>query len=84
MAIKKEDLKELMDNVKNAEAFIVTTVDKDHNAGIRVYGNGQELLALTCAFLDSLSEKLDLNHLELLMLLSQILVEDKATKDGEE
>lgn len=84
MAIKKEDLKGLMDNIKNAEAFIVTTVDKDHNAGIRVYGNGQELLALTCAFLDSLSEKLDLSHLELLMLLSQIMTEDKTTKDGEE
>ena len=84
MAIKKEDLKELIDNVKNAEAFIVTTVDKDHNAGIRVYGNGQELLALTCVFLDSLSEKLDLSHLELLMLLSQIMTEDKATKENEE
>ena len=84
MAIKKEDLKGLMDNIKNAEAFIVTTVDKDHNAGIRVYGNGQELLALTCAFLDSLSEKLDLSHLELLMLLSQIMTEDKTTKGGEE
>ena len=84
MAIKKEDLKELMDNVKNAEAFIVTTVDKDRNAGIRVYGNGQELLALTCVFLDSLSEKLDLSHLELLMLLSQIMTEDKTTKENEE
>lgn len=84
MAAKKEDLKELMDNIKNAEAFIVTTVDKDHNAGIRVYGNGPELLALTCAFLDSLSEKLDLSHLELLMLLSQIMTEDKATKENEE
>ena len=84
MAIKKEDLKELIDNVKNAEAFIVTTVDKDHNAGIRVYGNGQELLALTCAFLDSLSEKLDLSHLELLMLLSQLMAEDKVTKENEE
>ena len=77
MAIKKEDLKELMDNVKNAEAFIVTTVDKDHNAGIRVHGNGQELLALTCTFLDSLSEKLDLSHFGLLMLLGQLMAEDE-------
>ena len=84
MAIKKEDLKGLMDNIKNAEAFIVTTVDKDRNAGIRVYGNGQELLALACAFLDSISEKLGSSHFELLMLLGQIMAEDKATKENEE
>ena len=83
MAIKKEDLKELIDNVKNAEAFIVTTVDKDYNAGVHIYGNGQKLLALTCTLLDSISERLGLSHFELLMLLGQLMAEDKATKENE-
>lgn len=77
MAIKKEDLKELMDNVKNAEAFIVATVDNDYNAGTRVCGNGHELLALTCTLLDFISEELGSSHFELLMLLGQLMAEDK-------
>ena len=77
MAIKKEDLKEIMDNVRNAEAFIVTTVDKDYNAGTLICGNGQKLLALTCTLLDTISEKLGSSHFELLMLLGQLMVEDK-------
>jgi hypothetical protein len=73
MAITKEDLKELADSIENAKAFTATTFDDEGNAGVYIHGKGDNLLALTCALIESLAEKFNINVVELLLLILKLM-----------
>ena len=73
MAITKEDLKELADSIENAKAFTATTLDNEGNAGVYIHGKGDNLLALTCALIESLAERFDVSVVELLLIITKIM-----------
>jgi hypothetical protein len=73
MALTKEDLKELADSIENAKAFAATTLDDEGNAGVYIHGKGDNLLALTCALVESLAERFDVSVIELLLIISKLM-----------
>ena len=77
----KEDLKELTDSIENAKAFTATTIDDEGNAGIYIHGKGDNLLALTCALVESLAEKFNVSVVELLLLITKLMHDKEEMAD---
>lgn len=73
----KEDLKELVSDIEDAEAFVTASINSNHGASVYLHGKGDNLLALICALIDSLSEKFEMSSAELLLTISRIIYDGK-------